>query len=207
MKGADATEKKIVQSPRTGDHHDEDSDQHKCTDDEFSVRCICGADTHPDYIKNMVETYAQLSRDDPNLFEQCLNLTFPFNENTPLPCWPKMFVLASFPTSGNELARSILQQVVKRNVFLAQYKEGSTDSHLYTINPAGKLLRVYTSNCGRDHKDDYGRSMPLPMMGKPAIYKSHDPKRWGGATPQLTNNPKVGGFSTSLVQSGWVQWP
>ncbi len=215
------TENKIVQTPCNstsattgGEHTTNDKttlnkndllvaklSQHKCTDDEFSVRCICGADTHPDYIKNMVETYAQ-SRYDSSLFEKCPNLTFPFNSDTPLPCWPRMFMLVSYPTGGNELARSILQKAVKRNVFLAQYREpgARTDSHLYTVLAAAgaAALRVHTNNCG--HKDEYQRSMPFPMMGKPGIYKSHGPKRWKerGTTP-LKNDPKLGGFSTDGI--------
>ncbi len=176
--------------------------QYNCTDEEFTVRCVCGADTHPDYIKNMVETYAQ-SRYDSSLFEKCLNMPLPFDANTTLQCWPKMFMLVSFPTSGNELARSILQKAVKRNVFLAHYKEPGAhtpNSHLFTVKAAGNKLKVRTNNCGRDHKDDYQRSMPLPMMGKPGIYKSHVPRGWkAGLSPQLTNNPKLGGQSTSGI--------
>ena len=78
--------------------------QHNCSNEEIrTVQCICGSKTHPDYLKDMVDVYAQ-SRYDSSLFEKCLKETFPFDSKTPLECWPKMYILASYPTSGNELA-------------------------------------------------------------------------------------------------------
>ena len=148
-----------------------------------SVSCPCGSRTHTDFKLNMAKMYGTGSYSLETL-ERCLSLSLPFKHDDPIECWPKMVIMPSFPTSGSGLARLLLQKASGLLVRMDHYNESSKSHnpyHMYNVSSPEKEVYSVSSPCNDGNADGVNSksiqledtSLPIPMMGKPAIFKSH----------------------------------
>jgi hypothetical protein len=167
-------------------------------DSEHTVACPCGHHTASDYLKNMANAYRN---HDPDLVRKCSQLTFPLKKSDPMECWPRMFIAPSYPTSGNALSRQIYSKVMNMNHFMDQYKEGLS-FNMYQISYPKNLIRAISAHCQDKPKlNEYGRSLPIPMMGRAAIFKTHGPKSWRNINGFGKPNYSVpGGFLHGILR-------
>ncbi len=110
---------------------------------------------------------------DRNLFLHCMkNVTLPLDEDDPRECWPRVIILASFPTSGNKLIRALMQQITHPlvNAF-KQYSDPKDAETLFF--DLGKKSENQT--LGVFGTWQYGSSdVPaIPLMNRIAAFKSH----------------------------------
>ncbi len=149
----------------------------------MTLGCACGNLSTMQYRKNMVDHYYNY---DLNLLEKCFRVRLPLDSNagadnvTPLECWPRVFMLVSYPTSGNELARTILSKATNTNLFLSHYREGHR-MRMYNIQRPTSVGIV--ADCLEKNIDTEELSyvqLPIAIMGKPMLFKSHWPKRTSG---------------------------
>ncbi len=146
-----------------------------------SVTCPCGRNTTSTYRHNMAKMYGTGSYDTQTL-ERCLNLPLPLKHDDPIECWPKMIVMPSFPTNGSGLARLLLQRTLGLLVRMDQYLEGDRPMLMYDMSVPDQKSYHVSSPCDNEMNvenlsvsfDD--TSLPIPLMGKPAIYKTHHGK-------------------------------
>jgi hypothetical protein len=127
--------------------------------------------------QSMIQTYQGTDRD---LFLRCANLPIPMDNASPKECWPRLIVLASWPTSGNVLMRSLLQAMTSpMEIALG----GSERLFFKDVVPPSK-------ENGFTSLDIYGSWKPdtaLPLMKRALIFKSHkgtkvdEPARQHGA--------------------------
>ena len=144
-----------------------------------SVPCPCGRKTQSDFKLNMAKMYGTGSYDLETL-KRCLSLSLPLKYDDPIECWPKMVIMPSFPTNGSGLARLLLQKALGLLVRMDHYNEGQPNL-MYELSPMGKAIYNVSSPCtenGTDgvHEDNSqgdDTSVSIPLMGKPAIFKSH----------------------------------
>ena len=142
---------------------------------KFRMICPCNDQTSPEYARNMVEYYGN----DP-LFQKCLNSKLRFDKNDPLECWPRIFLQVSFPTSGCKLSRYLSMISTKRNQNLSHYNEGM-GLPLYSINiTKHEQIKEVTVSCRKKPVSIVDEAtLPIAMMGKAALFKTHMPRNWG----------------------------
>ena len=128
-----------------------------------TVSCPCGSMTSPNLSQRMIEHYGHF---DHALLEKCLQLKLPLTKDSPKECWPRMFISASYPTSGNELSRLLTSTALQTNQLLDQYREIYI-APFYQISPFSKFGLQVTSNCVQDPLD--ALDLPIPMMGRAAV--------------------------------------
>jgi hypothetical protein len=113
--------------------------------------------------QSMIQMYQGTDRD---LFLRCANLPIPMDNESPKECWPRLIVLASWPTSGNVLMRSLLQATTSP---MAIALGGSERLFFKDVVPPSK-------ENGFTSLDIYGsfiRDTALPLMKRALIFKSH----------------------------------
>ena len=140
--------------------------------DSYTTSCPYGKETSPNLHQKMIEHYGHL---DHAMLEKCLQLELPLNEGSPKECWPRIFILASYPTSGNKLAKLLTTTMLQTNQLLNQYEERCA-APSYRFKVFNKFGVRVSSMCNLDGFN--ATHLPIPMMGKAAIFKTHGPKGW-----------------------------
>jgi hypothetical protein len=130
-----------------------------------TFRCPHKVDSNASSVssQSMIQMYQGTDRD---LFLRCANLTIPMDSASPKECWPRLIVLASWPTSGNVLMRTLLQ-VMTSPMEIAM---GGSQRLFFKDAVPPSEQNGFTS------LDIYGSFKPhaaLPLMKRALIFKSH----------------------------------
>ena len=177
-----------------------------CRRGKRTVSCPCGKFTHHDYRRNMAHIYRHYNHADGlELVKKCFDLEFPLKRTDPIECWPRMFIAPSYPTSGNALSRQIYSKALNMNYFMDQYKEGrgmSMYEQIYPLPLSRAKSSVVGARCIDNHEvNEFGTALPIPIMGKAAIFKTHGPKMWRDFNPGIAKYDIPGGSIAGIITS------
>ncbi|CAJ1945275.1 unnamed protein product [Cylindrotheca closterium] len=132
------------------------------------------------YANTMIRMYQGTERD---LFTQCIGLPIPMNDSSPEVCWPRLIILASWPTSGSTLIRNLLQTMtIPMEIAMHEYEE--RDQLLYSIEKGmgNRSLQIFGS---------VKRPVALPLLGRALIFKSHTGSETNGSIGQEENAHQI----------------
>lgn len=156
-------------------------DLHNCNgvDQEHpTILCPLGGDTPIQYHQAMISSYNNVM--NTNLFRQCANLSLPLTPKDPIECWPRLIILPSHATSGNELFQYLMDRVFSQlDVSMSQYHEyPSRKDPLFSISNNSLDLWKAANATASNYifSGVWGTrntSAAIPFMGRPAIFKSH----------------------------------
>lgn len=120
------------------------------------------------YEHSMLEMYQGT---DPKLFLRCANLKIPLiYENSPKDCWPRPFILPSWPTSGNSLIRILLQvMTIPMEIAMHEYAEKGQLLYSNVVPPVNGTINTPFLNI----YGELDRPAALPLMRRALLYKSH----------------------------------
>jgi hypothetical protein len=141
--------------------------------------------------QSMIQMYQGTDRD---LFLRCANLTIPMDSESPKECWPRLIALASWPTSGNALMRSLLQAMTSP-MELAMM-DGSERLFFMDAVPPSK-------ENGFTSLDIYGSFKPhatLPLMKRALIFKTHKGTKGNETDARRKENESAGWYHTSSTK-------
>ena len=161
-----------------------------------NIACPCGDQTEPEYHQNMLDMYVNspnFAHIDDATMQKCLSTTLPMNSTDPVECWPKMVILATYPTSGTTFTSEIVQKVLKVQAY-DMYNEGL---HKRAFDVAFKNVRKVSSRCSKALNHTI---TPMPLMGKLAIYKTHGPKAWRRFHKHTNDFSKGGAFTSAVIR-------
>ena len=139
-----------------------------------TVSCPCGSLTSPNLHQKMIDHYGHLNH---ALLQKCLQLKLPLTKGSPKECWPRMFIAASYPTSGNQLSRYLTTTMLQTNQLINLFHSQMNNvgkAPFSTFSAFNQFRIKLTSMCVQDPVDT--THLPIPMMGKAAIWKTHWPK-------------------------------
>jgi hypothetical protein len=143
-----------------------------------TINCPLGKDTPVEYRQAMLSSYNNLLSH--KLFNKCSNLPLPLTPNDPKECWPRLIILPSHATSGNELFQYLMDRVFSDlDISMSQYHEWpSRKDPMYSIsnNPhemwkaanATALNYIFSGVWGT-----LNSTAAIPFMERPVIFKSH----------------------------------
>lgn len=150
---------------------------HNCKDMQ-TLNCPLGKETPSEYHQAMLSSYRNEVNTD--LFRKCANLPLPLTPKDPVECWPRLIILPSHATSGNELFQYLMDRVFTNlDISMSQYHEWpSRKDPLFSIsnNPLDlwKVANATASNyIFSGVWGTRNTTAAIPFLGRPAIFKSH----------------------------------
>lgn len=142
-----------------------------------TLKCPLGKDTPLEYHKALKASYSNDMKT--KLWNKCSNLALPMTLSS-IECWPRLIILPSHATSGNELFQYLMDRVFsKLDVSMSQYHEyPSRKDPLFSIsnNPSvlWKMANATASNyIFSGVWGTLNTTAAIPFLGRPVIFKSH----------------------------------
>lgn len=155
----------------------EPRDFHICNDVQ-TLKCPLGKETPNEYHQAMLSSYSNDINTE--LFRKCANLPLPLTPKDPLECWPRLVILPSHATSGNELFQYLMDRVfTDLDISMSQYHEWpSRKDPLFSTsnNPLDLWKAVNATASNYIFSGVWGTrntTAAIPFLGRPAIFKSH----------------------------------
>jgi hypothetical protein len=154
---------------------------HNCNhvdSDRPTIVCPLGKYTPPEYHQAMLSSYNNVI--NTKLFRECADLVLPLTPKDPLECWPRLIILPSHATSGNELFQYLMDRVFSDlDISMSQYHEyPSRKDPLFSISD--KALDLWEAiNATASNYVFSGiwgtrnTTAAIPFMQRPVIFKSH----------------------------------
>lgn len=163
-----------------------------------TINCPLGKDTPPEYHHAMISSYSNVMHT--KLFHRCANLPLPLSPNNTIRCWPRLIILPSHATSGNELFQYLMDRVfTNMDISMSQYYEVPTRKDpLYSIsNNPDELWNIVNATASNYMFSGVWGTLnttaSIPFMGRPVIFKSH--------TSQSTNDTRRSEVARPLIDS------
>ena len=163
-----------------------------------TISCPMGKETPSEYHQAMLSSYGNIM--NTKLFHRCANLHLPLSPNDPLKCWPRLIILPSHATSGNELFQYLMDRVfTNMDISMSQYYEVPTRKDpLFSIsNNLDEVWKIVNATAlNYRFSGVWGTrntTASIPFMGRPVIFKSH--------TSQSTNDTRRSEVSKPLIES------